>query len=414
MPESVTTTPTVAFRYSNFRCFASSRFLTVLASEMQSIAVAWQVYNLTHRPLDLGYVGLAQFLPGIFLFLVAGHAADRFQRPKILQICFAAFGLCSLLLWVFSTAGLTTVWPIYLVLLLNGAVRAFAFPAGQSLLPLLVPPEHFPNAVTWNSSVYQAASISGPIIGGVLYAVTNNASVVYVLAGSLYLAGWLLAQRLRPTAVQSTPRGVSLHVALEGFRYIWENKLILGCISLDLFAVLLGGAVALLPVYAREILHTGPAGLGLLRSAPGAGAIIMAIVLAFRPLKRRAGYIMLSCVAGFGLFTLVFGLSRNFTISLISLALVGASDMVSMVIRHVVTQLYVPDSVRGRISAVNFIFIGASNEIGQFESGITAQWFGAVPAVVMGGIGTLLVVIAWAWMFPELRNVNDLSARKRS
>lgn len=404
----------MAFRYTNFRFFASGRFLGVLASEMQSVAVAWQVYDLTHRPMDLGYVGLAQFLPVLLLFLPSGHAADRYPRQTILRLCFAAFALCSGLLWAFSSTGITRVWPIYAVLLLNGVVRAFYFPAGQSTLPLLVPKEHFPNAVTWNSSMTRASAILGPIAGGTLYALTNSPTLVYIVAGAAYLTGFVMACQLKPLAQQTKTAGRSLQVALEGFRYIWENKLIFACISLDLFAVLLGGAVALLPVYADKILHTGPLGLGLLRSAPGAGAITMAIVLAFRPLKRRAGEIMLGCVAGFGLFTVVFGLSRNFVISLISLVLVGASDMVSVVIRQIVTQVYAPDSVRGRISAVNFLFIGASNEVGQFESGITAQWFGAVPAVVMGGIGTLLVVTTWAWMFPELRNVHDLTARKHS
>ena len=386
----------------------SARVLITTASEMQAVAVGWQIYSLTHRPLDLGLVGLAQFAPGILLFLIAGHAADRFPRQRILQACFGGFGLCSLMLLALTLHGLAAVWPIYAVLLFNGTVRAFNGPAGQAFMPLLVPAEHFPNAVTWGSSIFQAAMILGPTLGGAIYGFANSPVPVYCCSAVACLGGltFMGAIRLEPV---SRPRQVaSVAVVLEGIRYIWRNKLILGSISLDLFAVLLGGAVALLPVYAREILNTGAYGLGILRGAPSVGAVLMAIALAYRPLRRHAGFAMFSCVFGFGIFTIVFGLSRNLALSIVALVLVGACDMVSVIIRHTLVQLGTPDEMRGRVSAVNGLFIGASNEIGQFESGLTAQWFGTVPAVVLGGAGTIAIVLLWARIFPTLRRVNEL------
>jgi MFS family permease len=397
-----------AFRYPNFRYFMSARVLITSAAEMQAVAVGWQIYSLTHRPLDLGLVGLAQFSPGILLFLIAGHTADRFPRQRILQVCYGGFGLCSILLLALSLHGIAAVWPIYAVLLFNGIVRAFNGPAGQAFMPLLVPAEHFPNAVTWGSSIFQAAMILGPTLGGAIYGFANSPIPVYCCSalacvGALTLMG---AIHIEPS---SRPRQVaSVAVVLEGIRYIWRSKLILGSISLDLFAVLLGGAVALLPVYAREILNTGAYGLGILRGAPSVGAVLMAIALVRWPLRRKAGFAMFACVFGFGVFTIAFGLSRNLALSIAALVLVGACDMVSVIIRHTLVQLGTPDEMRGRVSAVNGLFIGASNEIGQFESGLTAQWFGAVPAVVLGGAGTIAIVLLWTWLFPTLRRVNEL------
>jgi MFS family permease len=376
---------------------------------MQSVAVGWQVYEITKRPLDLGLVGLAQFLPGILLFLVAGHAADRIPRKRIIVLCFAGFAICSTLLLIFTMRGLHSVRPIYITLVLIGIVRAFNGPAGQAFLPLLVPEEHFPNAVAWGSSFFQAATIFGPTIGGILYGLSGGPEIVYGIAAAAFVIGVVLISFIRIAAVQRPRGAASLQSVLAGFHYVFENKLVLGAISLDLFAVLLGGAVALLPVYAREILNVGPWGLGVLRSAPGVGAVIMAVVLAHRPLQKRAGATMLWCVAGFGVFTIVFGLSHNIFLSLMSLLFIGALDMVSVIVRSTMVQLATPDEMRGRVSAVNMIFIGASNEFGQFESGITAQWFGTVPAVVFGGIGTLAVVATWAWLFPQLRRVNELT-----
>ena len=398
----------VAVRRSNLSYYLMVRVLTTTASEMQAVAVAWQVYALTHRPLDLGLVGLAQFLPAILLFLVTGHAADRFARQRILQACCAGFALCSLLLLGLTLHGLSSTFPIYCVLLCQGTVRAFNGPASQAFVPLLVPAEQFPRAVAWNSSIFQAATIVGPVVGGLLYGWTASPLLVYGCAAVEYVAALLMLAAIRVGQAQGRPPAASSGMALEGLRYIRRNRLILGAISLDLFAVLLGGAVALLPVYAREILKVGASGLGILRGAPGLGALITAVAVSRWPLQRRAGAIMLWCVGGFGVFTVIFGLSHNLVLSLSALTLIGACDMVSVIERHTLIQLSTPDEMRGRVSAVNVVFIGASNEVGQFESGITAQWFGTVPAVVLGGLGTIAIVGLWAWRFPALRRVEAL------
>jgi MFS family permease len=398
----------VAFEYPNFRYYMTARFLVTTATEMQSVAVGWQVYALTHRPLDLGLLGLAQFLPGILLFLVAGHTADRLPRQRILQTCYAAFSLCSVLLLAFTLRGLTSVYPVYLAMLFNGTIRAFNGPAGQAFTPLLVAEQHFPNAIAWSSSIFQAATITGPMFGGLLYGWTASPIVVYSSAAISYLTALILISLIRVRAAARARAVESLGEVLNGLKFIWQNKMILGAISLDLFAVLLGGAVALLPVYAREILMVGPSGLGVLRAAPGVGAIILSIAVAHWPLRRRVGVTMLWCVFGFGVFTIVFGLSRNVALSVAALMLVGGCDTVSVIVRHTMIQLGTPDAMRGRVSAVNMVFIGASNEVGQFESGITAQWFGTVPAVILGGIGTIVIVAIWARLFPELRRVDQM------
>jgi MFS family permease len=398
----------IAFTYPDFVLYQVARLLIVSSLEMQSVAVGWQVYEMTRRPLDLGLVGLAQFLPGILLFLASGHAADRFERRRLILVCQIAFAICSALLLRITMRGPRAVFPIYVVLVLLGVVRSFNGPAGQAFLPQLVSEEHFPNAVAWAATIFQAATIFGPIIGGVVYAATRGPSAVYGTAIVTSLLAAVATSRIHPRRPPKHREPPSLKTVLAGFHYIWQKKLILGSISLDLFAVLLGGAVALLPVYAKEILNTGPWGLGLLRGAPGVGAAAMAILLAYRPIRRRAGVTMLWCVAGFGVFTIIFGLSRSLYISLVSLLLLGASDMVSVVIRNTLVQITTPDEMRGRVSAVNMLFIGASNEFGQFESGITAHWFGTVPAVVLGGVGTLVVIAVWSWLFPELRHADEL------
>lgn len=401
----------VAFTYPNFVLYEASRFFIVLALEMQSVAVGWQVYDITKRPLDLGYVGLAQFLPGFVLFLFGGHVADLFDRRKLLMMCYAAFAACSGLLLAISWKASHSVHLIYLVLVLLGSVRSFNWPASRALLPQLVPEEHFPNAVAWNASVFQGATIIGPAVGGLLYGFFKGPGVVYGLAVSAAIVATMLTIRIKPQAAAVLSKEpISAKTVLAGFRYIWNKKVVLGSISLDMFAVLLGGAVALLPVYAREILHTGPWGLGLLRSAPAVGAAAMAILVAHRPIRRKAGMTMLLCVGGFGVFTIVFGISRSLIISMIALFLVGASDMVSVIIRATLVQIATPDEMRGRVNAVDMLFIGVSNELGEFESGLTAHWFGTVPAVILGGIGTLVVIGTWAWLFPELRNADQLTS----
>jgi MFS family permease len=399
----------IAFTHPDFALYQSARFFIVASLEMQSVAVGWQVYEITRRPLDLGLVGLAQFLPGLVLFLVSGHAADRFERRKVVTLCYCGFTLCSALLLILAWRNSHSVRLIYAVVVLLGVVRAFNAPVSRALLPQLVPEEHFPNAVAWNASIFQGATILGPSVGGFLYAFARGPSAVYATAvatGFLAISSTLRI-KFRTQARQREP--VTWATVSAGFRYIWSHKLVLGSISLDMFAVLLGGAVALLPVYASEILKTGPWGLGLLRSAPGIGAAAMAIVLAHRPLRRRAGLTMLCGVAGFGVFTIVFGISRSLVVSMIALLLVGASDMVSVIIRAILVQLATPDEMRGRVNAVDMIFIGVSNELGEFESGLTAHWFGTVPAVVLGGVGTLLVIGFWAWIFPELRNADRIT-----
>jgi MFS family permease len=398
-----------AFRYSNFTLFTVARFFLVAALEMQSVAVGWQVYEITRRPLDLGLVGLAQFLPVMFLFLPAGHAADVFNRNRLVVLCYIGFAACYALLFEIAHLRMHAVRPIYAVLVLLGIVRAFNAPAARALLPMLVPIEVFPNAVAWNATVFQGATILGPALGGVLYAALGGPAGVYGIALVVTVIAIIAVLRVELTERERPDEEVNVRSVLAGLHYIWTHKIILGSISLDLFAVLLGGAVALLPVYAREILRTGPWGLGLLRASPGVGAAVMAILLAYRPLRSRVGKIMLFCVAGFGALTIVFGLSRSLTLSMISLVLVGASDMVSVVVRGTLVQIATPDAVRGRVNAVDMIFIGASNELGEFESGLTAHWFGTVPAVIIGGAGTLIVVALWAWLFPELRNANKLT-----
>jgi MFS family permease len=390
--------------------FQIARFLIVSAVEMQAVAVGWQVYEITKRPLDLGLVGLAQFLPGILLFPISGHASDRFKRRTVLTSCYAGFALCSGLLLVIAERGVRSVSSIYIVLVLLGVVRSFNGPASRSILPQLVPDEHFHNAVTWNATTFQAATILGPSFGGILYALLRGPSAVYAAAMLTAIGAMFSTLRIQTHPQSRRREPMTFKTVFAGLHFIWREKLILGAISLDLFAVLLGGAVALLPVYAREILHTGPWGLGLLRTAPGVGAAIMAVLLAHRPLRGRSGPMLLWSVAGFGVFTILFGISHNLVVSLISLVLLGACDMVSVIIRAILVQLGTPDEMRGRVTAVDMIFIGTSNEFGQFESGVTAQWFGAVPAVILGGVGTLLVIVIWAMLFPELRKSGELTA----
>jgi MFS family permease len=397
-----------AFTHPAFVLFQIARFLIVSAVEMQAVAVGWQVYEITKRPLDLGYVGLAQFLPGILLFPVSGHVSDRVERRKVLTACYAGFAVCFGLLLGLTERRVYSMNAIYAVLILLGIVRSFNGTASRSILPQLVPEEHFPNAVAWNATTFQTATILGPSFGGILYAAFHGPSVVYAVAMLTAIGATLSTLRIKPETKARPREPITAKTVFAGLHYIWNKKLILGAISLDLFAVLLGGAVALLPVYAREILHTGPWGLGLLRTAPGVGAALMAVLLAHRPLRGRSGIALLWSVAGFGVFTIIFGLSRNLMLSLAALLLLGASDMISVIIRATLTQLATPDEMRGRVTAVDMIFIGTSNEFGQFESGVTAQWFGTVPAVVLGGIGTLVVIAVWAWRFPELRKAGEL------
>jgi MFS family permease len=411
-----------AFKSRDFRLYQAARLMVILGSEAQSVAVAWQVYAITHSALDLGYTGLALFLPGLFVMLAAGHAADRYDRRKIILLCYGLQACCTgALLWLsFNAEALRggRIWPIYAVLVGIGLGRAFSGPAASAMLPSLVPKEHFVNAVTWGATVYQIANMSGPAVGGILFTLPLagiaarfvGAPIVYAFTLVMLLGFIILVGLIRTKMVVTEKKAFSMKTVLAGLEYVWSTKLLLGSISLDLFAVLLGGAVALMPIFATDILHAGPRGLGLLRAMPSVGALVVSLSMLVRPIKRRAGLTMLVCVGIFGAATVVFGLSKSIYLSAAALVIVGASDMVSVVVRSSVLQLATPPEMRGRVSAVNWLFIGASNEFGEFESGLTAQWWGAVRAVVIGGIGSMLVTASAAKLFPELRNADALTS----
>jgi MFS family permease len=403
-----------AFRSLDYRRFLGSRLLSILGLEMVNVAVGWQVYALTKRPLDLGYVGLAQFLPPLFLTLPAGHAADRFDRRRVVLTCHLAFGLCSgILAWLALRETRTPV-PIFAVLVLLGCARAFNAPAAQALMPSLLPEADFPNAVAWNSSTFQVANVVGPALGGGLYAIFGNPEAVYLLAAGLAVVDILVLLGVKTRTGRMEHRAASWATVLAGVRYVWENKIVLGAVSLDLFAVLLGGAIALMPVFAQDVLHVGAWGLGILRSGPAIGAGVVGLYLAARPLKRRVGRTMFTGVAIFGLTIIAFGLSRSLWLSFFILVVMGGGDMLSVFVRLTVVQISPPPEMRGRVNAVNMLFIGASNELGEFESGLTAQWLGPVRAVIAGGVGTLLVVLAWTRLFPELRALDRMPTESRT
>jgi MFS family permease len=404
---------TVAFSYPSFRLFQTARFFIVLATEMQSVAIGWQVYQITHKPLDLGLVGLAQFLPGLLLFLVSGHTADRYDRRKILTLGYAAFALCSTLLLTISLRHITSVALIYGVVVLVGVARCFNAPASRAILPLIVPEQQFQGAFAWGAIIFEGATILGPAAGGLIYGLTRGPSPVYAIAAIAAALASLSMLGVKPKHRPQSTEPFSGRNVLAGLRYIWREKMVLGSISLDMFAVLLGGAVYLLPAMA-DILRSGPVGLGLLRCAPAIGAAAMALLLANRSLGRNAGAKMFWCVAGYGVATILFGLSRSMALSMIALVLVGATDMVSVVIRGILIQLVPPNEMRGRVNAVDMIFIGTSNELGGFESGLTAQWLGVIPAIIAGGIGAMVVTAAWAALFSQLRKLDQLPAAETS
>jgi MFS family permease len=392
-------------RHRDFSLYFCGRFLSSVAAQMIVIAVGWQVYHLTGRVLDLGLIGLSQFLPFICLSLFAGHAADVYDRRVIILLCLLAFLACALLLLALAQAKLASALPIFAVLALLGVARAFLTPTAQAFLPNIVPVAQLGNAVAINSSAFQVATIAGPSIGGLVYAwgesggTQGGARWVYgtaavLLAGSLGMLLLIRGRRPSREAVSASWGGL-----LEGLRFIWRRKTVLGAISLDLFAVLFGGASALLPAFTTQVLHAGPEVFGYLRGAPGIGAGMMALWLAFKPVTRRVGVYMFAGVAIFGVATLVFGLAQRFWVAMGALVIMGAGDMISVFIRMLLVQLETPDEIRGRVSAVNSVCIGASNELGEFESGFTAAWFGLVPAIIVGGGVTLLVAVLWARLF---------------
>ncbi|TIU96561.1 MAG: MFS transporter, partial [Mesorhizobium sp.] len=387
----------------------TARFLTTFATQIVSVAVGWQIYDLTRNPFDLGIVGIVQFLPSLLLVLVTGVVADRFGRRLIMTLASFVEAGCALTLLLLTLRGLGGPLPIFVVLAMFGIARAFYGPASSSLVANLVPPQDFANAIAWNSSAWQTATIVGPVAGGLLYGL--SAEIAYATAAILMLVAALLVFTIPKPAQQTATDKPTMQTLFAGFRYIWGEKIVLGAISLDLFAVLLSGASALLPVYARDILELGPWGLGLLRSAPGIGAIAVAVWLAGHPIRDHAGKIMLGFVALFGAFTVLFGVSTITWLSIVALAMLGATDMFSVYIRETLIQLWTPDEVRGRVNAVNQVFVGASNEVGEFRAGTMAALIGTVPAVVIGGVGAIAVAGIWAWLFPALRQVRHLNSR---
>jgi MFS family permease len=400
-----------AFRHASYTRFFFSRFFSAFAIQIISVSVGWQMYDETRNPLYLGLIGLFQFLPSLLLILVTGTVADRYNRRMIVAICLVVGAGCAAALLALTLSGAFTVWLVFAILVVFGIERAFMGPAVQSLGPNLVPSQDLANAIAWNSSSWQTASILGPVAGGLLYGV--SATAAYSVALGLMAISAVLVFLIPKPAQRTSSAKVDLAHILAGFRFIASEKVVLGAISLDLFAVLLGGAVALMPIFARDVLELGPWGLGLLRAGPGIGAIFVAIWLAFHPIRHHAGIAMFVGVGFFGLGTLIFGLSSTPWLSIVALMIMGAADMISVYVRETLIALWTPDEVRGRVNAVNMVFVGASNELGEFRAGTMAHLFGAVPAVVIGGVGTLAVTVIWALGFSKLRQIDTLEAPQR-
>lgn len=397
-----------AFRHSSFARYFGARFLTAMATQITSVAVGWQIYDETGNAALLGWIGLVQFLPAVLLVLFTGLASDRFGRRLIMGLSILMEMSCAVM--IFYLAITRQFDPIFVLMTLTvfGVARAFLTPASSSLVVNVVPKEDFANAIGWITSSWQLASIFGPVAGGLLYGISGP--VAYASAAIIFgIAAILIFSISKPAQALETA-ATSLETILGGFKYIWNQKIVLGAISLDLFAVLLGGAVALMPIYAKDILELGPTGLGLLRAAPGIGAVMMIGYLTAFPIKDHAGVILFVTVALFGLATAVFGVSTSAWLSIAALMLVGAFDMISVYIREILLQLWTPDKVRGRVNAVNSIFLGASNELGEFRAGFMAAAYGAVLTVTGGGIAAMGIAAIWAKLFPSLRTARYLEA----
>lgn len=397
-----------ALHHPKFVYYWFASWATSFAVQIMSVSVGWQIYDITRDPLDLGLVGLAQFMPPLLMVLFTGLAADKFNRRLIMALCLLVEVGCAVALVLFTLAKPTVVWPVFIILVVLGFARAFYNPASDALAPNLVPQEAIAHGISLNSMSWQVANIAGPVAGGLLYGISGE--VAYGVAAALVVLAVALIVPIGAVPQANHAGETSLGTLLAGFKFIRKEKIVLGAISLDLFAVLLGGAVALMPVYARDVLEVGPLGLGMLRAAPGVGAVIVALYLAKFGIKDRAGIILFVFVAAFGLFTVVFGLSTWVPLSIAALALMGATDMVSVYIRETLLQLWTPDDVRGRVNAVNRVFIGASNELGEFRAGVVAAWIGAVAAVTIGGAGTIAIAALWSRWFPELRTARRLDA----
>jgi MFS family permease len=405
--------PYAALKIPEFRLYISSRFCVTLAIQIQSVVVAWQVYEITKDALSLGLIGLAEAIPSIGVSLYAGHVADIVKRKKIILICISTLLLCSIILLTFtlqphsffSTYG---VVPVYAVIFFSGIARGFITPALFAFMPQLIPRDLYTNAITWNSTLWETAAIAGLAFGGLLYGV-YGITTAYIVDVTLTLIGLIMMMSVSNKELPpvSTEEGIAEKIKA-GLRFVFNNKLILSAISLDLFAVLFGGAVALLPIFAEEVLHVGPTGLGILRAAPSIGALIMAFYITHNPIKKNAGKILLYCVGGFGVCMILFALSTNFWLSLFLLMVSGGFDCISVIIRSTLLQTLTPENMKGRVSAVNHIFIGSSNEIGMFESGVTARVFGAVRSVIIGGFLTLTVVGVTGWVAKSLRTLQKL------
>jgi MFS family permease len=395
-------------RNRDYMFFLSARTLSSIAIRMQAVAVGWQVYETTRSPLDLGWIGLSQFLPFVLLVLPAGHAADRYDRRRIAIACIATQVACIVALLCLSVQGLPAAWPVFAVMVLFGVSRAFYIPSMQALVPGLVSATDLKSAVGLNVSVSQIAFVIGPAIGGLLYLL--GPVVVYATGAGLLLLAVVMLLMIRGGAhAVRENEPTTWHTVLAGLRFLKSKPIMLGAMTLDLFAVLFGGATALLPIYASDILHVGPDGLGWLRAAPGIGASACALLLALSPISRFVGRWILGSVAVFGLATIAFGLTDTFAISMLALVVIGASDMVSVYVRNLLVQLETPDEIRGRVNAVSAVMIGASNELGEFESGLLASWVGAVRAAVIGGVATVAVVGIWTRLFPGLGKMDRFS-----
>lgn len=399
--------PFAAVRSPNYRKFALGFVVSSTGLQMMGTGLAWEVYERTHNPLHLGYMGLSRAIPVIFMALPAGQAIDLFSRKKILVATQSAFFVLIGALAFLSHAQLPLVFT-YALLMLTGCARSFNGPSRSALLPSIVPPEDFHNAVTWNSGVFQFSAVGGPIIAGSMIAVTKVAWPVYAAAAVMCLVFAVSAAFIEPRPSAKRKGNFTLGSMLQGASHLWKEKTILAAIALDLFAVLLGGATALMPVYAKDILHVGPVGLGALKASPYVGAFLMALVIASRPAFKHAGPALLWSIAGFGVATIIFGLSTWFPLSILMLMILGGLDNISVVIRHVLVQVRTPDHLRGRVGSVNSVFIESSNELGAFESGAVAQMFSPLISVVSGGIGTILVVLGVAWLWPEVRRLGKL------
>ena len=392
--------------HKSFLLFLLSRSFSRFSSQIAAVAIGWQVYDLTGSAFDLGMVGLVQFLPTLLLVFVAGHAADRYERKRVVQLCQLAEALTALFLAWGAYTGSLTVPQIFIATAVLGTAGAFESPTTVALLPLITPEGSLQRATAISSGAAQLATITGPALGGLAYAIAPG--VPYGLMALFWLLGTVLTGAIRPAKSAAVRDAATPADLFAGVRFVRNNPAILGTISLDLFAVLLGGATALLPIYARDILEAGPLGLGILRAAPAVGSLLMTAVLARHTIESRVGMRMFQSVIVFGAATVVFAASHWMWLSILALAILGAADIVSVVIRFSLVQLATPDEMRGRVGAVNFLFINASNQLGQFESGVTAALFGAMPAAVLGGIGTIAVALLWMRLFPALREVERL------